>query len=276
MDLLMELYVIFIVVKKELKLYLRYPVWVLFDALMPLAWTLSTIIYSKALVGSPSSSFLASLTITGDYVSFTVIGMVISSYVFSTLWGMSYALRGEQWSGTLESVFLAPCSRFSILIGKALFSMATTTLWVLLQLVASSIIFNIKIIIANIPFALMFLIMSLPSFFGIGFSLAGIVLEFKEHNAFVNFLSTILGFILPIAYPLVVLPPFIQYIAYLLPPTYAIEGIRNSLLSNIVFSESLNIMLPLLFFDVFWMLIGILVYRKEERKVMKKGTLGYY
>lgn len=48
------------------------------------------------------------------------------------------------------------------------------------------------------------------------------------------------------------------------------------MLSNIVFSESLNIMLPLLFFDVFWILIGILVYRKEERKVMKKGTLGYY
>ncbi|MBO3801292.1 MAG: ABC transporter permease [Thermoproteota archaeon] len=276
MNVLNELKVILAVTKKELKLYLRYPVWVLFDALMPLLWVLSSIIYSKALVGSSYSIHLATLATTGDYVSFIVVGMIVSSFAFSTLWGMSYALRGEQWSGTLETTFLAPCSRFSILLGKALSSMLTTSLWVVLQLIVSTLIFNLNVRLINLPIALFLLLIALPSFLGIGFSLAGIVLEFKEHSAFVNFLTALFSLLLPISYPLVVLPPFLRYFSYLLPPTYAIEGMRNVLILDSSLSELINLILPLIFFDIFWLLLGSLVFLAEEKRVMKKGTLGYY
>jgi len=276
MDAVDELKVVLAVAKKELKLYLRYPVWVLFDALMPLLWVLSSIIYSKALVGSSYSTYLASLANTGDYVSFIVVGMIVSSFAFSTLWGMSYALRGEQWSGTLETTFLAPCSRFSILLGKAFSSMLTTSLWVILQLILSTLVFNLRINFINLPIALFLLLIALPSFLGIGFSLAGIVLEFKEHNAFVNFLTALFSLLLPISYPLVVLPPFLRYFSYLLPPTYAIEGMRNVLILDSSLGDLINLILPLLFFDVFWLLFGSIVFLMEEKRVMKKGALGYY
>jgi ABC-2 type transport system permease protein len=276
MDAVNELKVIFAVAKKELMLYLRYPVWVIFDALMPLLWVLSSVIYSKALVGTSYSTYLAALANTGDYVSFIVVGMIVSSFAFSTLWGMSYALRGEQWSGTLETTFLAPCSRFSILLGKAFSSMLTTSIWVFLQLTLSALVFNLKIKVLNLPIALLLLLIALPSFLGMGFSLAGIVLEFKEHNAFVNFLSAFLGLLLPISYPLVVLPTFLRYLSYLLPPTYAIEGMRNLLILESSLSELVNLILPLIFFDVFWLLVGSIVFLIEEKRVMKKGALGYY
>jgi len=32
----------------------------------------------------------------------------------------------------------------------------------------------------------------------------------------------------------------------------------------------------LIFFDVFWLSAGILIFVREERRVLKKGTLGYY
>lgn len=276
MGLRAELKVAVVVMKKELVLYFRYPVWVIFDALMPLLWVLSLVIYGRALVGSPYSANLARLTNTGDYVSFTIVGMIVSSFAYSTLWGMSYALRGEQWSGTLESTFLAPCSRFSILLGKAFSSMLTTTVWVSLQITLVAFVFGLNINILNLPLALLFFTIALPSFLGIGFSLAGVVLDFKEHNAFVNFLSSLLGLLLPISYPLSVLPSVLRYFSYLLPPTYAIEGMRRLLVMDSSLDEMASLAIPLVFFDAFWILVGVIVFIREERKVLKKGTLGYY
>lgn len=276
MGLRAELKVAVVVMKKELVLYFRYPVWVIFDALMPLLWVLSLVIYGRALVGSPYSANLARLTNTGDYVSFTIVGMIVSSFAYSTLWGMSYALRGEQWSGTLESTFLAPCSRFSILLGKAFSSMLTTTVWVSLQITLVAFVFGLNINILNLPLALLFFTIALPSFLGIGFSLAGVVLDFKEHNAFVNFLSSLLGLLLPISYPLSVLPSVLRYFSYLLPPTYAIEGMRRLLVMDSSLDEMASLVIPLVFFDAFWILVGVIVFIREERKVLKKGTLGYY
>lgn len=276
MSLVHEARVVGVVLKKELVLYLRYPVWVLFDALMPLLWVLSLVIYGRALVGSPYSDNLARLTNTGDYVSFTIVGMIVSSFAYSTLWGMSYALRGEQWSGTLESTFLAPCSRFSILLGKAFSSMLTTFLWVSLQISLVALVFGLNVKFLNLPFAMLFFLVALPSFIGIGFSLAGVVLDFKEHSAFVNFLSSLLGLLLPISYPLSVLPPVLRYFSYLLPPTYAIEGMRSLLIMDSSLNEVMGLAVPLIFFDVFWLSMGIMIFAREERRVLKKGTLGYY
>lgn len=276
MNLAGEIMVAATVMKKELKLYFRYPVWVLFDALMPLLWVVSMVIYGRALVGSPYSVNLAQLANTGDYVSFTIVGMIVSSFAFSTLWGMGYALRGEQWSGTLESTFLAPCSRFSILLGKAFSSMLTTLLWVSLQITLVSVVFGLNVRVLNLPLALLFFLIALPSFIGIGFSLAGIVLDFKEHNAFVSFLSSLLTLLLPISYPLSILPPVLRYFSYLLPPTYAIEGMRSLLIMDGSLGELTGLLIPLFLFDVFWMLAGIIIFAKEERKVLKKGTLGHY
>jgi ABC-2 type transport system permease protein len=276
MGLVDEAKVVSVVLKKELMLYVRYPVWVLFDALMPLLWVLSLVIYGRALVGSPYSDNLARLTNTGDYVSFTIVGMIVSSFAYSTLWGMSYALRGEQWSGTLESTFLAPCSRFSILLGKAFSSMLTTFLWVSLQISLVALVFGLNVRFLNLPFAMLFFLIALPSFIGIGFSLAGIVLDFKEHSAFVNFLSSLLGLLLPISYPLSVLPSVLRYFSYLLPPTYAIEGMRSLLIMDSGLNEVMGLAIPLIFFDVFWLSAGILIFVREERRVLKKGTLGYY
>lgn len=276
MSLAGEIMVAATVMKKELKLYFRYPVWVLFDALMPLLWVVSMVIYGRALVGSPYSVNLAQLANTGDYVSFTIVGMIVSSFAFSTLWGMGYALRGEQWSGTLESTFLAPCSRFSILLGKAFSSMLTTLLWVSLQITLVSVVFGLNVRVLNLPLALLFFLIALPSFIGIGFSLAGIVLDFKEHNAFVSFLSSLLTLLLPISYPLSILPPVLRYFSYLLPPTYAIEGMRSLLIMDGSLGELTGLLIPLFLFDVFWMLAGIIIFAREERKVLKKGTLGHY
>jgi len=271
-----ELKIVATVMKKELILYFRYPVWVLFDALMPLLWVVSLVIYGMALVGSPYSDNLARLANTGDYVSFTVVGMVVSSFAYSTLWGMSYAMRGEQWSGTLETTFLTPCSRFSVLLGKAFSNMLTTSAWVIIQITLVALVFGLRINIVNLPLALLFFLIALPSFIGIGFSLAGIVLDFKEHSAFVNFLSSLLGLLLPISYPLSVLPPILRYFSYLLPPTYAIEGMRSLLIMNSSLSELTSLVVPLIFFDVFWLFTGIAIFIREERRVLKKGTLGYY
>jgi hypothetical protein len=51
---------------------------------------------------------------------------------------------------------------------------------------------------------------------------------------------------------------------------------RNVLILDSSLGDLINLILPLLFFDVFWLLFGSIVFLMEEKRVMKKGALGYY
>jgi ABC-2 type transport system permease protein len=275
-NFILELKVSTSTAKKELLINFRYPLWVIFWAIMPVFWLAPLVFQGQALIGGRSSTSFAMLSGNSDFITFNIVGSSLYAYVMSALWGMDLSLRREQWSGTLETLMVSPCNKFFILLGKAFSSMLTTSLWVILQLILSTLVFNLRINFINLPIALFLLLIALPSFLGIGFSLAGIVLEFKEHNAFVNFLTALFSLLLPISYPLVVLPPFLRYFSYLLPPTYAIEGMRNVLILDSSLGDLINLILPLLFFDVFWLLFGSIVFLMEEKRVMKKGALGYY
>jgi ABC-2 type transport system permease protein len=77
-------------------------------------------------------------------------------------------------------------------------------------------------------------------------------------------------------FPVAVLPGWIRWLAYLLPTTYSLEGMRKSLLVSSSFSDIFPNILALLLFSAVLFPLSLQVFRLSLAKAKKDGTLTHY
>jgi len=128
---------------KEWKIELTYRVDFIRGLFEPLFYVLPAILYGMAIVGGRYSENLEKLTGTGNLITYTVIGYVFMGFLETAVWGMGFALRKEQWYGTIEQVFAAPVPRWVYVMGMALHSTMHQGLIIIMQSVVIYFIFGL-------------------------------------------------------------------------------------------------------------------------------------
>ena len=106
------------VVKKDWLHFVRYPLNALFSTIQPLMWLTPIYFLGKSFATADGNAGFAAYAGTSDYMSFVLVGAILSNYVSAVLWGMGYALKNEMDSGMLESNWLTPMSRPLMLVGR--------------------------------------------------------------------------------------------------------------------------------------------------------------
>lgn len=270
--------------KKEILVNLRYPLWVVFWAIMPIFWLAPFILQGHALVGGRFSESFGELAGTKDFITFAIIGSSLYAYVMSALWGMGLSLRREQWGGTLEMILVSPCNKFSILFGKALSDSILTSFYAIIQFVLASLIFGAMVNVENIAFAISIVLLMILALYGIGFVLSGVILMYKEPGALLNFVDTLIYTICPVNYPLRALMLFLGSAGYyvtmvsiLFPLTPALEIVRALLLPS--FNPYLNVAIAiscLVATMVVFLIGGMLLFNFVEKRIRKKGGVEAY
>src|SRR6266540_5155233 len=171
-----ELRALLMIARKEWTLFRRYPSWVLSIFIWPVLFPLGYIFTAKAL-GGPNGTALESfqrLTGTADYISFIVVGSVLWMWLNMTLWDVGMYLRGEQMHGTLESNWLCPTWRVSLMLGGALSKLATSLLFMAISLLEFRLVFGVQVLGGNLGLALLVLLLLIPIIHGIGIGFASL------------------------------------------------------------------------------------------------------
>jgi hypothetical protein len=84
-------------IRKNIKILLCYPVEIVFWAIFPVLWVIPFIFQGKALVGGVTSAAFGELAGTDRFIPFVLIGAIISTYLFSSLYGMGGSIRMESY-----------------------------------------------------------------------------------------------------------------------------------------------------------------------------------
>jgi ABC-2 type transport system permease protein len=270
--------------RKEILINLRYPLWVVFWAIMPIFWLAPFVFQGHALVGGRFSESFRELAGSSDYVTFTIIGSSLYAYVMSALWGTGLSLRREQWGGTLETILIAPCSRFSILFGKALSDSVLTTFYAAVQFTLASLLFGARIRVENLFFAVSAVLLMILALYGIGLILSGLILMYREPGALLNFVDTLIYTVCPVNYPLRTLMLFFGGVGYyvamvsiVFPLTPALEAVRAFLLPS--FNPYLNVAIALSYLaavTLVFLTLGMLLFSVVEKKVRRRGAVEAY
>ena len=259
-----ELIGLYGVVERNLYLTKRYFLWDLAFLLWTIANTLTIVFISKGLgVSEAKSNQLATLLLVGGVI-WAYLGIIFEIVTETVAW--------ERWEGTIEYTFMAPVSRPVHLIGMGLYAVLYGLVRASAVFVAVAAFIGIHVPNANYSAALALLAIASVSFIGVGMMTAVLPLISPEKGTQLGFVAQGLMLVVSgVYYPVEVLPDWMQWISKISPATYALRGIRDSILNGA--GLAWDDVWPLLVIGLFSIPIGLLVFKSGERYAKKHGKL---
>lgn len=255
--------------------FIRYPLNALFSVLQPLIWLTPIYFLGQSFRTEGGNVGFAAYTGTGDYMSFIIIGAMLSSYISSVFWGMGFALKNEMDSGMMESNWLTPVPRFTFLIGQTVTNLITTTIVNAFILLVSSQLFGFAIT-GNLWQAIGVVLPMILALYGFGFAFAAVVLLVRDANMLVDVSDYLVTIFSGGQFPVQALPGFLLPIALALPLTYGFDVVRGLLIKTTTLLPIPYEIGILVLFMLITIPAGYTVFRRVERRIKHLGTLGMH
>ncbi len=255
--------------------FIRYPLNAIFRVVQPLVWLTPLYFLGQSFATSEGNVGFAATTGTADYISFVLVGSLISGYIGSVFWGMGYALKTEMDEGVMESNWLTPVPRISFLVGHTVTNLATTTLTNAGVLLLAWWLFGFSIT-GNFWQAVGVLLPLLLALYGFGFGFAAVVLLMRDANMLIDVSDYLLTILSGSQFPVQVLPAILLPISLALPLTYGFDATRGLLIqTKTLLPIGLEIVILLLFMAI-TVPLGYWIFRRVERRIKRLGTIGMH
>lgn len=141
-------------------------------------------------------------------------------------------INRERYSGTLSLIFASP-AKFSVIIFGKIFGNTIMSLFSFVLSVLFSIFFlGMDITVVNMGKFILAMGLTIVSFVIISIVIAYILTLSRKSELYMNLIEIPFILLCGFAYPVTILPVFAQKISGLLPPTIAIELLRESVLNE--------------------------------------------
>ncbi len=199
---------IYYIALKDIKTYYLKPPAISWGIVFPVAWILAFYLRNP-----------------GNFDEL-VPGLIAMTVLFSTTAMGAVVINFELRLGSLERLLLAPVSLSTVLLGKilggAIFGLIITVVVTLASALALGL-FSV-----NVLYLILILLPSLLAFSALGALICVLVREVFEAQTLANLPRFLMVFLCGVFTPISSLPPVLQQIAYILPLTYTIDGVRQS------------------------------------------------
>lgn len=274
---LSELRALFAIARREWLIFRRYPSWIVAVLIWPVIFPAMYIFGARALAGPDGSGLAVFMQTAGtdNFLGYIIVGTTVWMWQNIVLWDVGFALRQEQWRGTLESNWVSPTFRFSFLIGSSLTQMLSVMLFILVSYLEFTLFFGVRF--AGSPaLALLVMLVAIPSIYGLGFAFASLIIAAKEAQNFVFLVRGIVMIFCGITFPIAVLPGWMQEVAKWLPQTHIMNAMRSAILTDAGPSGLRAEFIALGLFGLFWLTIGYLLFLWMDRRARRTGVIGQY
>ena len=205
-----------------------------------------------------------------------LLGYLIWFYALEAISNMSWTLREETNTGTLEQMCMSPLSPGLLMIGRTFSTLLSTSVMVALAGISLMLLLDISLPlrIEAVPAFML----TMAGLYGFGYIIGGLTLIFKHTESFANLIQNALLFLNGAFLPVDRLPPALEAIALLLPSTQGIIVLRRIILDNASLAAVWNdgSLIYLVLHSVVFFLGGLMIFRYCEHIARKRGSLGQY
>jgi ABC-2 type transport system permease protein len=256
------------VVERNVYLTRRYLIWDLAFFVWTVANTLTIVFIAEGIEATGGEIDVGRATTT------LLIGAVVWAYLGIIFEFITETVAWERWEGTIEYTFMAPLSRAMHLGGSGVFAVLYGLVRAILLFVVVAFFFGLAMPDANFGAALAILVLASVAFFGIGMMTAVLPLISPEKGAQLGFVAQ--GTLLVVSgvyYPTSVLPTWMEWLSKISPATYALDGIRASILDGAGLTSLWHDIWPLLIIGAASIPIGLWVFGLGETYAKRNGKL---
>jgi ABC-2 type transport system permease protein len=218
--------------------------------------------------------YLNSVSASGvNFVPTLLGGVLLWDFSTRIMQGVSTAFLEDVWSRNFLNLFASPLSVTEYITGLVITSVLTGGLGLAVMLTLATGIFHLQFFTVGAPLAAFLLVLFV---FGIslGIVASAIVLRLGPASEWLLWpLPALLSPFAAVFYPLAVLPPWMQWVAHALPPSYVFEGMRG-LLAGGSFPRAPLIEGAIL--AAVQLIIAGAVYARVYRRAVRSGLLARY
>lgn len=256
------------VVERNVYLVKRYIWWDLAFFVWTIANTLTIVFIAEGIEAAGGQIDVNRVT------TVLLIGAVIWAYLGIIFEVLTETVAWERWEGTIEYTFMAPLARPVHLAGMGLFAIAYGLVRAVLLFGVVAFFFDLEMPQADFVAALVILGVASISFVGIGMMTAVLPLISPEKGTQLGFIAQgILLVVSGVYYDVSVLPGWMQAVSVVSPATYALDGIRDSILEGAGVGAVWDEVWPLLLIGAVSVPAGLLVFRAGEQYAKRHGKL---
>ncbi len=239
--------------KREMTRFFRSPSRIIGSLAMPF--------FFLAILGTGLNGAFNIPGMQGNYLEFIAPGIIGMVLMFSSMFAGIIVIMDRQF-GFLKETMVAPISRLSIVLGKALGG-ATTAIIQGLLIMIISIFIGVQLQIANFILLVIFMFIISIMFVSLGIAIASMLEDMHGFQLIMNFLIMPLFFLSGALFPLSSAPELLKTISLLDPLTYGVNGLRHILIGNsdIDFSICFAVITG---FTILFMAIAIYLFNRIE------------
>lgn len=192
-----------------------------------------------------------------NYMQFLGPGIIAMTVLFTSIFTGVEIIWDKQF-GFLKETFVAPVSRFEIMIGKTLGGATVAAIQGLLVFLITLVAGFRPVSWSLLPVAALFLVIIAILFSAIGTAIAARLDDMQGFPLIINFVIQPLFYLSGALFPLAGLPKVLDVITKINPLSYGVDGMRYALSGTNAFSPWLSLSVLLGFLVV---VLGIGVYQ---------------
>jgi ABC-2 type transport system permease protein len=266
------------VVWAQMKMMLAYKSWLIMDLLSTFASVV--MYYFVGLQVDP-----AKLSQSGwgtSYLAFSLVGVATSNYLWACLTRLSHSIQHEIRGGTLETVAVAPVNMLMFFIGLTARGYLVSLIYLIGVFLVGVYGLGANLLLSpqSLSAFLILFVLMLVSNQAIGLIAAGIIMVYKRGDPLVFILAALNEFLAGVLYPLEMLEkfPLIKAVSMIFPYTYALDGMRRTLITGASIFNS-NVLMDVVILIVFSMILvpaGLKVLGWGYGRIRREGTTSSY
>ena len=201
----------------------------------------------------------------------TLIGAVILwDILFRGQLGFSISFLEEMWARNLGNLMMSPLKPIEFLLALMAMSLVRLAIGVIPMTLLALVLFQFNVYRLGLPLIALFCNLIFTSW-SVGIFVSGLVL--RNGLGAESIVWTLMFAVMPLAciyYPVSVLPVWLQYVAWALPPTYVFEGMRALLIDR---TFRADLMLDSLLINAVLFIASFLIFLALLRSAKRHGSL---
>lgn len=252
---MVEVNAIYVIVAREFKKFVRERSRLVSTLARPLLWLV--------LVGGGLSR-LVSPHMEVSYMQFIFPGILGMTILFSSIFS-SISIIWDKEFGFMKEILVAPVSRFSVVIGKALSGTFISTLQAAVILMLFPFL-GLTMDIISIVFTIAVAVLLSFCISSLGIVIATFYESFESFSVIMNFIVMPMFFLSGALYPVNKLPVILKGFSKINPLTYGVDALKHTILpdSRVFDFSILSDIGILLFLSVAFVFVAALLFERKK------------
>ena len=260
-------------IRRDFLFHWSYKFWFLYEIGSVVSSVLTLYLVGRMFGDHPPAAVAA---YGADYFTFALVGMAFLDYMWVSMRTFAQQVRMAQFMGTLQAMLATPTPPFAVIVGSASYTYLWTAFRSLLYLALGVGALGARFPAVNVAAAMLFVAAMVLTFSGIGVASAAMTLYLKQSDPLTSLIGGVSFLFGGIVYPVESLPEPLQRVAWTLPMTHAVEGLRRALLLGDSALDLWPHAAVLLLWAALVFPLSVIILRWVLQVLSREGSFGAY